>query len=236
MTSLTTEAKAHDLDAEAEEGEQGRLDRLQGSPREPAAPVREGEREECRLRRRHVAVHEQDGDDDEGCRDVPGHRHDQLGGPFVTRHGVAVLPITGGTGGFQGATGTVTIGSGATSAPNIYVVRLSTILSAWTLCNRRLLAGRSSPGSRGWAFSPSSFLATAREAMSGARYRDETATSVERKCDERDRRGSARCRRMRASGRRPRTAATGHGSIRPRHRPGQAQERSSREDQHQGVR
>ena len=44
------------------------------------------------------------------------------GGPFRTKHGITVLPITGGTGAFKGATGTVTIGSGATSAPNIYVV------------------------------------------------------------------------------------------------------------------
>jgi hypothetical protein len=44
-------------------------------------------------------------------------------GPFVTRKdGTTVIPITGGTGGFRGATGTVTIGAGATKAPNIYVI------------------------------------------------------------------------------------------------------------------
>jgi hypothetical protein len=46
----------------------------------------------------------------------------RFGGPFRTRHGVTVLPVTGGTGAFKGATGTVTIGSGATRAPNIYVL------------------------------------------------------------------------------------------------------------------
>jgi hypothetical protein len=44
-------------------------------------------------------------------------------GPFVTQtNGNTVIPITGGTGAFKGATGTVTIGPGATAAPNIYVV------------------------------------------------------------------------------------------------------------------
>ena len=44
-------------------------------------------------------------------------------GRFVTRKdGTTVVPITGGTGGFRGATGTVTIGKGATAAPNTYVV------------------------------------------------------------------------------------------------------------------
>lgn len=44
----------------------------------------------------------------------------RFGGPFRTKHGVTVLPVTGGTGAFRGATGTVTIGSGATRAPNVY--------------------------------------------------------------------------------------------------------------------
>jgi hypothetical protein len=44
-------------------------------------------------------------------------------GDMITRKdGNMVLRITGGTGGFQGATGTVTIGPGATTAPNIYRV------------------------------------------------------------------------------------------------------------------
>ncbi len=43
-----------------------------------------------------------------------------FGGPFRTEHGQTVLPVTGGTGAFKGAKGTVTIGAGATSAPNIY--------------------------------------------------------------------------------------------------------------------
>ena len=44
-------------------------------------------------------------------------------GPFVTRKdGTTVVPITGGTGGFKGATGTVVIGSGETRSPNTYIV------------------------------------------------------------------------------------------------------------------
>ena len=44
-------------------------------------------------------------------------------GPVVTRRdGTTVIPITGGTGGFRGATGTVTIGKGEQKAPNIYVI------------------------------------------------------------------------------------------------------------------
>jgi hypothetical protein len=44
-------------------------------------------------------------------------------GPFVTRKdGTTVVPITGGTGGFKGATGTVVIGSGETKSPNTYIV------------------------------------------------------------------------------------------------------------------
>jgi hypothetical protein len=44
-------------------------------------------------------------------------------GPFVTnKNGTTVIPITGGTGGFKGATGTVIIGSGETKSPNTYVV------------------------------------------------------------------------------------------------------------------
>jgi hypothetical protein len=44
-------------------------------------------------------------------------------GPFVTKKdGTTVIPITGGTGGFKGATGTVIIGSGETKSPNTYVV------------------------------------------------------------------------------------------------------------------
>ena len=40
-------------------------------------------------------------------------------GPFVTRSdGTTVIPVIGGTGAFAGATGTVTIGKGATRAPN----------------------------------------------------------------------------------------------------------------------
>jgi hypothetical protein len=46
-------------------------------------------------------------------------------GPFETRKdGNTVLQISGGTGAFKGATGTVTIGNGATTAPNTYVVHL----------------------------------------------------------------------------------------------------------------
>jgi hypothetical protein len=44
-------------------------------------------------------------------------------GPFVTRKdGTTVVPITGGTGGFKGATGTVVIGAGETKSPNTYIV------------------------------------------------------------------------------------------------------------------
>jgi hypothetical protein len=43
-------------------------------------------------------------------------------GPFVTKHGITVIPITGGTGGFAGARGTVIIGAGETKSPNTYVV------------------------------------------------------------------------------------------------------------------
>ena len=43
-------------------------------------------------------------------------------GPFVTKHGTTVIPITGGTGGFKGATGSVIIGAGETKSPNTYVV------------------------------------------------------------------------------------------------------------------
>ena len=40
-------------------------------------------------------------------------------GPFVTRKdGTTVVPITGGTGGFKGATGTVVIGAGEKKSPN----------------------------------------------------------------------------------------------------------------------
>lgn len=47
------------------------------------------------------------------------------GGPIAERKdGTTVLPITGGTGGFRGATGTVTIGKGEAKAPNTYVIRL----------------------------------------------------------------------------------------------------------------
>jgi Allene oxide cyclase barrel like domain len=46
-------------------------------------------------------------------------------GPFVTRKdGTTVLPITGGTGGFKGATGTVVIGAGESKSPNTYIVRV----------------------------------------------------------------------------------------------------------------
>ena len=44
-------------------------------------------------------------------------------GPVVERKdGTTVVPITGGTGGFRGATGTVTIGKGESKAPNTYVI------------------------------------------------------------------------------------------------------------------
>jgi hypothetical protein len=47
------------------------------------------------------------------------------GGPFDARpDGTTVVPITGGTGAFKGATGTVTIGKGEKSAPNIYLVHV----------------------------------------------------------------------------------------------------------------
>jgi hypothetical protein len=47
------------------------------------------------------------------------------GGPIVERKdGTTVVPITGGTGGFRGARGTVTIGKGETKAPNTYVIRV----------------------------------------------------------------------------------------------------------------
>ena len=46
-------------------------------------------------------------------------------GIFKTlKDGSAVFPITGGTGGFKGATGTVTIGPGTATAANIYVVNV----------------------------------------------------------------------------------------------------------------
>ena len=44
-------------------------------------------------------------------------------GPIVTRKdGTTVVPITGGTGGFKGATGTVVIGAGEKKSPNTYIV------------------------------------------------------------------------------------------------------------------
>jgi hypothetical protein len=44
-------------------------------------------------------------------------------GPFVTRKdGTTVVPITGGTGGFKGATGMVVIGAGESKSPNTYIV------------------------------------------------------------------------------------------------------------------
>ena len=44
-------------------------------------------------------------------------------GPFVTRKdGTTVIPITGGTGAFKGATGTVVIGAGQSKSPNTYIV------------------------------------------------------------------------------------------------------------------
>lgn len=44
-------------------------------------------------------------------------------GPFVTRKdGTTVIPITGGTGAFKGATGTVVIGAGESKSPNTYIV------------------------------------------------------------------------------------------------------------------
>ena len=61
--------------------------------------------------------------EDQGDRDLPGRRYDHL------RRRVRLEPVTatvarivGGTGGFKGASGTVTIGSGARTAPNIFVV------------------------------------------------------------------------------------------------------------------
>jgi hypothetical protein len=46
-------------------------------------------------------------------------------GPFNARaDGTTVIPITGGTGAFKGATGTVTIGKGEKSAPNTYLVHV----------------------------------------------------------------------------------------------------------------
>jgi hypothetical protein len=45
------------------------------------------------------------------------------GGPFVTKKdGTTIVPITGGTGGFAGATGTVVIGAGEKKSPNTYIV------------------------------------------------------------------------------------------------------------------
>jgi hypothetical protein len=44
-------------------------------------------------------------------------------GPFVTRKdGTTVVAITGGTGGFAGATGMVVIGAGEKRSPNTYIV------------------------------------------------------------------------------------------------------------------
>lgn len=44
-------------------------------------------------------------------------------GAFVTRKdGPTVIPITGGTGAFEGATGTVVIGAGEAKSPNTYIV------------------------------------------------------------------------------------------------------------------
>jgi hypothetical protein len=44
-------------------------------------------------------------------------------GPFVPRKdGTTVVPITGGTGGFKGATGMVVIGAGEAKSPNTYIV------------------------------------------------------------------------------------------------------------------
>jgi len=46
-------------------------------------------------------------------------------GPFVTRKdGTTIVPITGGTGGFKGATGTVVIGAGEQKSPNTYIVTI----------------------------------------------------------------------------------------------------------------
>ena len=55
----------------------------------------------------------------------PGIGTIHFAGPMNTRKdGTTVIPITGGTGGFAGATGTVTIGNGATKAPNVYQVTI----------------------------------------------------------------------------------------------------------------
>jgi hypothetical protein len=51
------------------------------------------------------------------------------GGPFVTRNdGTTVVPITGGTGGFRGATGTVVIGAGEQKSPNTYIITVPHLL------------------------------------------------------------------------------------------------------------
>jgi hypothetical protein len=45
------------------------------------------------------------------------------GGPMMAqKNGDTILPITGGTGGFKGAKGSVTIGAGSTTSPNTYQV------------------------------------------------------------------------------------------------------------------
>ena len=59
-----------------------------------------------------------------------------------------VVRTTGGTGGFQGATATVTIGPGADSAPNIFVVNVPRRLDIHAR-RRRGLTAEARSGSRG---------------------------------------------------------------------------------------
>jgi hypothetical protein len=55
----------------------------------------------------------------------PGIGTIHFAGPFRTaRDGTTAIPVVDGTGAFKGVTGTVTIGKGATRAPNIFQIRV----------------------------------------------------------------------------------------------------------------
>ena len=76
LTSVTTVAQQHDTKPLG--AEQGRLDRLQGPAAEPRRPVREGEDQARRLRRRAMTLQEQDRAGDQVHRDLPRDRDDHL--------------------------------------------------------------------------------------------------------------------------------------------------------------